>query len=387
MKTRLFYPITALFLIFGLAAPLAAIEGGGLFKTDLGLTFAKPTTQVTTRINNNYMLSLWMSQNLDKQGNYMFSTEGSFLFGLTAVRPGTGKVNTSVRADIDLLQFSFHVPFSTGSLDVLLGRFPVVDITTLIFNQKDDGLSLKYTHPKFSMMFHTGYTGLQNGLTTFMRSKTHTPGTTPVYRLAPGYANTSISFSVPVGPYRHEISAEFSAFFKLPKNLETYLYGTFSVTGVVFSNLYFLAVGSYGYSRQPAQTNHGFLTLGGLNYYFPQIGGQIGVDVAYASGTGKEFLPMSLIPAGVYAPYLYNGLLKTGIKASVKPLPELFLGVRTHVFFKDTGTAVSYAATEWKVEAQYCLMQSITFVLGVGQFIPKTGAMQTMVDLSGSISF
>ena len=161
-KVKLF-----IFLFLIIALNLSAFEGGGMLKTGLGIDLGKNKTN----LSHFDSLSLWAKQNLDKEGNYNFAIQSSYLFNLKKPIKPEGASNLDHILNLDMLKFSFLVPIGNDSLTIDAGRYNISDITAVILNQNIDGVYIAYKKTNFAAYFNLGYTGLLNSYVTYKCSR------------------------------------------------------------------------------------------------------------------------------------------------------------------------------------------------------------------------
>lgn len=233
-KVKLF-----IFLFLIIALNLSAFEGGGMLKTGLGIDLGKNKTN----LSHFDSLSLWAKQNLDKEGNYNFAIQSSYLFNLKKPIKPDGKLDLDHIVNLDMLKFSFLVPIGNDSLTIDAGRYNISDITAVILNQNIDGVYIAYNKTNFSTYFNLGYTGLLNsyvnpinaaGITSILKKQTK------IYNLAPSFVHMSALFHVPFQSLRHAIDFDLNSFMTTENPKTTNNYASISVNGPIVNRLFTL---------------------------------------------------------------------------------------------------------------------------------------------------
>ena len=234
-KVKLF-----IFLFLIIALNLSAFEGGGMLKTGLGIDLGKNKTN----LSHFDSLSLWAKQNLDKEGNYNFAIQSSYLFNLKKPIKPEGVSNLDHILNLDMLKFSFLVPIGNDSLTIDAGRYNISDITAVILNQNIDGVYIAYKKTNFATYFNLGYTGLLNsyvnpinaaGITSILKKQTK------IYNLAPSFVHMSALFHVPFQSLRHAIDFDLNSFMATENPKTTNNYASISVNGPIVNRLFYLA--------------------------------------------------------------------------------------------------------------------------------------------------
>jgi len=384
-KVKLF-----IFLFLIIALNLSAFEGGGMLKTGLGIDLGKNKTN----LSHFDSLSLWAKQNLDKEGNYNFAIQSSYLFNLKKPIKPDGKLDLDHIVNLDMLKFSFLVPIGNDSLTIDAGRYNISDITAVILNQNIDGVYIAYNKTNFSTYFNLGYTGLLNayvnpinaaGITSILKKQTK------IYNLAPSFVHMSALFHVPFQSLRHAIDFDLNSFMATENPKTTNNYASISVNGPIVNGLFYLtSVSTSVLTRVKRKPGIGFFLAGELDYYFEKYSSKLGLKMQLFSGGKMSFKSFTLSTMSKVNFMEPTDLLKISLDGSIKPVKDLFLSteaaVMAYAATQPKGRS-NFAGFEWDVSANYTILQDISISTDLGMFVGKNGKFDAVFKLKGIISF
>lgn len=384
-KVKLF-----IFLFLIITLNLSAFEGGGMLKTGLGIDLGKNKTN----LSHFDSLSLWAKQNLDKEGNYNFAIQSSYLFNLKKPIKPDGKLDLDHIVNLDMLKFSFLVPIGNDSLTIDAGRYNISDITAVILNQNIDGVYIAYNKTNFSTYFNLGYTGLLNsyvnpinaaGITSILKKQTK------IYNLAPSFVHMSALFHVPFQSLRHAIDFDLNSFMATENPKTTNNYASISVNGPIVNRLFYLAsVSTSILTRDKRKPQTGFFLKGELDYYFEKYDSKLGLKMQLFSGGKMSFKSFTLSTMSKVNFMEPTDLLKISLDGSIKPVKDLFLSteaaIMAYAATQPKGRS-NFAGFEWDVSANYTILQDISISTDLGMFVGKNGKFDAVFKLKGIISF
>ena len=384
-KVKLF-----IFLFLAVALNLSAFEGGGMLKTGLGIDLGKNKTN----LSHFDSLSLWAKQNLDKEGNYNFAIQSSYLFNLKKPIKPEGASNLDHILNLDMLKFSFLVPIGNDSLTIDAGRYNISDITAVILNQNIDGVYIAYKKTNFSTYFNLGYTGLLNsyvnpinaaGIASISKKQTK------IYNLAPSFVHMSALFHVPFQSLRHAADFDLNSFIATGNPKTTNNYISISVNGPIVKNLFYLtSISTSILTRDKRKSEIGFFLSGGLDYYFEKYSSKLGLKAQFFSGGKTGFKSFTLSNVSKVTFMESTDLFKISLDGSIKPVKDLFLSteaaVMAHAATQPKGRS-NFAGFEWDVSANYTIRQDISISTDLGMFVGKNGKFDAVFKLKGIISF
>lgn len=384
-KVKLF-----IFLFLIIALNLSAFEGGGMLKTGLGIDLGKNKTN----LSHFDSLSLWAKQNLDKEGNYNFAIQSSYLMNLKKPIKPDGKLDLDHIVNLDMLKFSFLVPIGNDSLTIDAGRYNISDITAVILNQNIDGVYIAYNKTNFSTYFNLGYTGLLNayvnpinaaGITSILKKQTK------IYNLAPSFVHMSALFHVPFQSLRHAIDFDLNSFMATENPKTTNNYASISVNGPIVNRLFYLASASTSIlTRDKKNPQTGFFLKGELDYYFEKYDSKLGLKMQLFSGGKMSFKSFTLSTMSKVNFMEPTDLLKISLDGSIKPVKNLFLSTEAAIMAyaaTQPKSRSNFAGFEWDVSANYTILQDISISTDLGMFVVKNGKFDAVFKLKGIISF
>ena len=379
-----------IFLFLVIALNLSAFEGGGMLKTGLGVDLSKNKTN----LSHFDSLSLWAKQNLDKEGNYNFAIQSSYLLNLRKPIKPEGESNLDHIVNLDMLQFSFLFPIGNDSLVIDAGRYNITDITAVILNQNMDGIYISYDAPRFSTFFNLGYTGLLNAYvnpTTAFDIKAITNKNTKLYKLAPSFMHMSALFHIPFQSLRHAIDFDLNSFIATGTPKATNNYASISLNGPIVNGLFYLtSVSTSVLTRVKRKPGIGFFLAGELDYYFEKYSSKLGLKAQFFSGGKTGFKSFTLSNVSKVTFMESTDLFKISLDGSIKPVKDLFLSteaaVMAHAATQPKGRS-NFAGFEWDVSANYTILQDISISTDLGMFVGKNGKFDALFKLKGIISF
>ncbi|WP_147624082.1 hypothetical protein [Treponema denticola] len=384
-KVKLF-----IFLFLAVALNLSAFEGGGMLKTGLGIDLGKNKTN----LSHFDSLSLWAKQNLDKEGNYNFAIQSSYLFNLKKPIKPEGELGLDHILNLDMLKFSFLVPIGNDSLTIDAGRYNISDITAVILNQNIDGVYIAYKKTNFATYFNLGYTGLLNsyvnpinaaGIASISKKQTK------IYNLAPSFVHMSALFHVPFQSLRHAVDFDLNSFIATENPKTTNNYASISVNGPIVNGLFYLtSVSTSVLTRVKRKPGIGFFLAGELDYYFEKYSSKLGLKAQFFSGGKTGFKSFTLSNVSKVTFMESTDLFKISLDGSIKPVKDLFLSteaaVMAHAATQPKGRS-NFAGFEWDVSANYTILQDISISTDLGMFVGKNGKFDAVFKLKGIISF
>lgn len=384
-KVKLF-----IFLFLIIALNLSAFEGGGMLKTGLGIDLGKNKTN----LSHFDSLSLWAKQNLDKEGNYNFAIQSSYLFNLKKPIKPDGELGLDHILNLDMLKFSFLFPIGNDSLTIDAGRYNISDITAVILNQNIDGVYIAYKKTNFATYFNLGYTGLLNayvnpinaaGITSILKKQTK------IYNLAPSFVHMSALFHVPFQSLRHAIDFDLNSFIATENPKTTNNYASISVNGPIVNGLFYLtSVSTSVLTRVKRKPGIGFFVSGELDYYFEKYSSKLGLKAQFFSGGKTGFKSFTLSNVSKVTFMEPTDLWKISLDGSIKPVNDLFLSteaaVMAYAATQPKGRS-NFAGFEWDVSANYTIRQDISISTDLGMFVGKNGKFDAAFKLKGIISF
>lgn len=370
---------------------LSGFEGGGIFSSAFNFDVGTPRKKDNpTYFSNPNKLSLWAKQNIDADGFYNFSAQGSAYFKIRQLVASNGhKPIIKTTLDIDVLKFSFFLPLKKeGCLELEVGRRGLVDSTGIIVSQSFDGAFLKYRTPKLEILTSLAFTTLLNANTVVLNENDHKVSNY-VYALPKSYASFMAFFHVPISHTSYSIDIDTLNFFETKKAGKMKFYLTSAIKGPIIRRLFFSLSVSGSFIKKGNAWENGAQTTGAIGYYFQKYNAKLSLNVQYATGGNKSFQSFTMrhVSPQFFSPY--SNVWNMGIKASIKPIPQLYIQALANVVCKaeTDGKGSLYRGFEWLTSANYTLKRDISFEASLGQFIKKDASMQTFLALKGIVAF
>ena len=373
-----------------LQVSLNAFEGGGMFSSSFNFDIGTPKRDSNpTYFSNSNRLTLWMKQNMDKDGIYNFSAQGSaYLKIRKLIAPNGKKALLKIPLDIDVFKFSFFFPLEKqGSLELDVGRRGLVDSTGVIVSQSLDGVFLKYKTPRLEVMTSLAFTTLLNANTVVLNESSYKTRNS-VYALPKSYASLMFFFHVPIPKTSYSLDFDTLNFFETKKNGKMKLYLTSAIKGPIIRRLFFSLSVSASFVKDSNKWKSGAQMTGAVGYYFQKYNAKLGFNIQYASGGKHAFQTFTLrhISPQFFSPY--TDVWSTGVRASIKPVPELYLQAFTNIVCRgQTQNGSLFRGVEWCTSLNYTLRRDISFEASLGQFIKKDSSVQTFLGLKGVVAF
>ncbi|MDR2898230.1 MAG: hypothetical protein LBU99_05380 [Spirochaetaceae bacterium] len=369
-------------LFLSCLAAATAIEYGGSVSNRSGMSGSVSAPG----FDQENELNAWVQIPITNSGITGFSAEGMYRFTWTK--------NDGFRHILDVERLSFYTSFALVDdlrLHIDAGRFPLSDITGLVFSQASDGVRLAIKAPAFEVSLYGGYTGLVNGQVVSIYTEKAEERTKYPYSLSPAYVPVGASMTLPNFFLGQTFSSEAFAFLDPTEDLYR-IYMTAELKGPIISALHSEAATVIGTDIRNNETPTGVSNLSKLAFtYYPGFfTSSIRLDGVFASGNfekTKPFIPFNIVSAVPNLErqdaILYSGLLKTGLSASIQPIEPLKLraGVDFLVTMPGGGTAPSWGGWQWNVNAAWRLFSYLKLSLGAGQYIPETGKDNIYLNL------
>lgn len=274
--------ITILAALCMFAAPLSALEWGGLFGDETkGSTY--DFKDFAFKQSNN--LFFWVTTPLNDAGTWSFSSEAMFKYNLD-VADGT-KAFTAI-GDLDLLKVAGTIPLSSGKLMLSAGRFSYSDITGVNFSQCCDGAAANLSLKGINLGAYIGYTGLLNAFnvtTLDVLGPKDTSGK-QFYVTSHSYLPAMLSVTLPPLVANQTLSLQGEAFIDLESTKYNRIYGSFVLSGPIAGTVFYSLASSFGFVKSDVM-NYTSLAVSA----FPTETMGINAAIEYASGNNGSFKP------------------------------------------------------------------------------------------------
>lgn len=362
-----------------MAAPLAAVEWGGLFSNETGVT--TPDFSAIT-INQSNALSLWVKSPLGSGTGLYFSSEALYKYKLSI--PVGEKIEFTHFVDVPLLKISGDLNLGAGVLSLNAGRFFYVDSSSAIISQIVDGASISFALPVVKVGGFVGYTGLLNSLNT--SSVTMAVSSTKennVYRLAYPYLPLGLTIEFPslAGNQSIEIDGYFLADVGAGtekegdpsvKEKSNLFYANLIASGPIANSVYYNAGTTIGMQNFKNLMNYSSVSF----LVFPSEAVSFNAGVSFGSAEQgpfklyKSLAPVSITAAGKIVP-------KTGFSYTVG---NMYLGLNGDVMLAYADKKYTPSTTDWNVEFFYNIFTDLQVGLTVSTTIDLTAAKANNYD-------
>lgn len=269
-----------------------AFEWGGLFNNSTEFSTSDFSQLDFNQSNGIY---LWLKTPLNKNENWSFSAEAFYKYDFE-ILPEPSTFNNI--ADIDLLQFSGNIDFKNSTLSLLAGRFMFSDVTSMIFNQVSDGISLKYLLPSVEFDVYAGVTKLLNSNSVSMlhsQNDTNEYASNDFYSLSHFYVPVCASVNFPVLFLNQSLKIQGFGMIDVEPTSYSRYYGTLSFSGPILNNLYYSLDQTFGTENFLNLTNYSSIKL----HLFPASKIIISAEFEYASGENGIFKPFRTVTASI----------------------------------------------------------------------------------------
>lgn len=377
-----------------LGASAFAVDFGGSFDN---LTKISTNTYEKWTLSQQDGLTAWLKVPFNDAGNLYLATEGSIFYRFSVPNLSNFSSNRSdFLFDIGLFKLGGVFNIGNGIVQLNLGRFYLNDVTGIILSQTADGVQGAYTNDLFKASVYFAYTGFTNSqfgtINDNSKTSTYVPNYKKPYSFNSPYIVTGATFSAPYLFANQTVGAEIYGMFGT-KGLRgsnsgynrTFL--TLFMNGPIVKNLFYTLSTTLGFNDGVSN-----LTMGTLTYYPDFMSSSISLDASYAtgeSGSIKAFRAFSSNQAtyATNAPE-YTGLLKIGLRGSIKPMESLYTSLGSDIVF-DSGSDFGYRGIQWDANVKYQAFTDLQLALGFKQFFDskKESNNNTSITFSASLAF
>lgn len=355
---KLIVSICAAFCL--MAAPLTAVEWGGLLFNDSGITTPN-FSEITFSQSNG--VSLWVKSPLGNSGLYM-SSEVLYKYKLEIAGNETSVFNQVI--DLPLFKVYGDLSAGAGVLSINAGRFFYVDSLSAVISQVVDGVSVAYGLPLFKISGFAGYTGLLNGLNVPMAVPPQKEN--KIYNMAYPYLPVGLSIEFPTlaGNQSLEFNSYFLADLGSASEKNNMLYASAVLSGPVSNTIYYNAGTVFGVVNFKDMMNYSSVSM----LIFPTEEISVTAGITFGSAEQGPFVnylslsTVSLLSAGRITP-----------KASFTyTTGNMSAGLNGDVMLSYEDKKYSATNTDWNVEFIYNVFSDLQLGLTVNAVIDLTEA-------------
>ncbi len=389
MKHARIAALTAL-LAFGLPTVSRAIDFGAELKNVAGYQHAVDGDWYTE-----HRASVWITAPIGSGDGNSFAFEGSF----NAEKPFLSD-DFSYYLNVDLFRFTLEpVKNDSSQINVDLGRFPVTDLTGIIFNQAIDGAEFRGSFEFGNMSIIAGYTGFLNarGTAAVMSADDYADlSTDDVYALGAKRAVAKATFHFPefFGPM--DFFVEGLGQFDLRDMVDTAgetvhtAYGTVMVSGPVTDTIFLTATGTFQTGiKETTQTYSENAAAASVRVdVFPLPNNRFFGSLLYTTAEGSvltTFLPITEQTSGVMYGSGYTNLIKASAGWYYNPFKYLNFDVIGNIFFRSGEVSLQdglYSATELNAGATFRATSDLNIRFSGTVLIPNEMDTQYQAELT-----
>ena len=346
------------------ASPLAGLDFGGKINSTTKYQGAEFSV---LKWYESAAAHLWISSLLIKKMKLKVNTDGSYEFRYDE-RDGSCKNIL----DLNLLKISGTLEAGRyTTIQLAAGRFPVSDMTGIIFSQVSDGGFIKFVTPSVEFSIYGGSTGLLNAhdVTILTPSGTaYNPDYNAVYVKAPSYLPFGLSLSFPSLFLNQTVAAEGWGFIDFSTDKYSRWYGTVSVSGPLSGKVF--------YSLTATAGSENLKTLSCLSkavlIFYPAANASVGFTSVYASGSNgflSTFRGFTLQTADFALDEPdYAGMIKASVSFSYTILSRLCLVGEGGCVFACPENTVSYDGWQWNCSAVWNIFHDVQVSAGASQY-------------------
>lgn len=344
-----------------MAAPLSAIEWGGLLFNDSGVS--TPDFSAIT-IKQSDGVSFWVKTPLGEDSGLYFSSEALYKFNIDI--PLKGDTTFTQIVDVPLLKVSGDLNLGSGVLSLNAGRFYYVDASSAVIAQVVDGVSVSYGLPLVKVGGFVGYTGLLNALNTPMAVAPEKDN--KFYNMAYPYLPVGVTFELP--SLLGNQSLEFDGYYLLDlgsaKDKNNLFYASAILSGPITNSIYYNLDTTVGLLNFKDAMNYSSLSL----LVFPSEAVSFTAGATFGSADQGPFVnyasiaTSSILAAGRITP-------KVGLSYTTG---SMYAGVNGDFMLAYADSKYSPSNTDWNIEFIYNIFTDLQVGLTVNTTFDLTEA-------------
>lgn len=366
------------------ASPLAGLDFGGKINST---TKYQGTEFAALKWYESAAAHLWVSSLFNKKMKLKFSADGSYEFRYDERDNSYKNI-----VDLNLLKISGMLEAGRyNTIQLAAGRFPVSDMTGIVFNQVSDGGFIKFVTPSIEFSIYGGSTGLLNAhdVTILTPSGTaYNPDFNAVYVTAPSYIPFGISLSFPSLFLNQTFAAEGWGFIDFSTDKYSRWYGTIAVSGPLSGKVFYSLMTTAGSEnlKTISDLSKAVLTL------YPVAGASVGLTGVYASGS-NGFLSAFRGFTSQTADFAldepqYTGMIKAAVSGSYTILSRICLVAEGGCVFVCPENTVSYDGWQWNFSTVWNIFHDLQLSAGTSQYYAADSSRnKTRLMVTGAFVF
>ena len=272
--------LTAVCAVLFTVSASFALEWGGIFNDN-----TKLSTQSfdSVGLDQSNAIFFWLKTPVSKK--MAFSAELFYKYALSVNNSETSFLNI---IDSDLIKLSGDYEAGIGKFSFAAGRFAVADVTSVIFSQVSDGISVKYDLPLVKISAYAGYTGLLNAFSVSMvDSKSDGTANSQIYTLCHGYIPVEAAVTLPALPFNQKLSIGLDVFTDVEQTKNNKFYASLVLSGPLSNIFFYNLTTTFGSVNFSNVMNYSSLMF----YLFPVTNIMVVAGAEYASGNNGGLSP------------------------------------------------------------------------------------------------
>ncbi len=363
--------ILSIAILFSVMLPLLAFSWEG--KVEANANINGPLNELT--LDQSDKLTLGFYAPLNSQNTMSLSGQAYYEFEYSMPLENTAESEISHIADLELLMFNMQIPLSGADyFSINAGRFPISDLTTLIFNQASDGIEIDYQSDLMKLKTYIGFTGFLNAHSVIMNVAENTAYLSDVYTLASPFVLANVSLQFPQLFAEQDFYAEIFGALDVGSqgNADNRMYTTFALSGPLSESWFYTFASTLGVAQSPDATwDISNLSIFEISTFLLENSILTWKTVFATSGDGSEFKSFTSTTATIDDSIVYAGYVKTGLVATYRPIDNLLLLAQPDVLLNvmDNSTKKGYGGFQWLFATRWSATSDLNLIASVGQVL------------------
>jgi hypothetical protein len=366
------------------ASPLTGLDFGGKINST---TKYQGTEFSALKWYESSAAHLWISSLFNKKMKLKFSADGSYEFRYDERDNSYKNI-----VDLNLLKISGTLEAGRyNAIQFAVGRFPVSDMTGIVFSQINDGMYIKFVTPVIEFSIYGGSTRMLNAhdVTILTPEGTaYNPDYNSVYVTAPSYIPFGISIACPSLFFNQTLAAEGWGFIDFSTDRYSRWYGTIALSGPLSGKVFYSLMTTAGSEnlKTLSDLSKAVLTL------YPAAGASVCFTGVYASGS-NGFLSSFRGFTSQTADFAldepeYTGMIKAAVSGSYTILSCVCLVAEGGCVFVCPENTVSYDGLQWNFSAVWNIFHDLQVSAGASQYYAADSSRnKTCLVVTGAFVF
>ncbi len=324
------------------------------------------------------------------------SAKAFYELGYTFDVPFTSMSDLTHLVDVETLKYSIQLGLdesSTFSLDA--GRFPISDLTTMIFNQVSDGVRATYENNAMKLNTYVGFTGFLNAYTVSMNVAPNEDILSEFYTLSSPFVLANVSLRLPQIFASQDMYAEVFSAIDVGVDgsgnatTDNRVYATIGLTGPLSSNFYYSLSSTAGFT-QIAESEWGISNLSTVEVstFLPFASSLLSWKTIFATGNNDNvFNTFTVNTANLDDSLEFAGHVKTGFVVTLRPISNILLFVEPSAIFDVMNEANGYEGFQWLFASKFGITSDLQLAASVGQFYSVDADIEPYLSADIKLSF